>query len=76
MSEIQFESIAEFIQMGGYAVHVWLVYLFFAIFIAYNLISPRIAKQQFIRTQQRRTARDEEERQRMQASVDATDARQ
>mgnify|MGYP006409884077 FL=1 len=76
MSEIQFNSIAEFLQMGGYAAHVWLVYLFFAIFIAYNLISPRISKQQFIRTQKRRLARDEEERQRVDQSVDATDARQ
>lgn len=76
MSEIQFNSVAEFLQMGGYAGHVWLVYLCFAIFVGYNLLSPRFAKQQFIRTQRRRAVRDEEARQRVEQSVDATDARQ
>jgi heme exporter protein CcmD len=71
MSDIQFNSIAEFLQMGGYAVHVWLVYLCFAIFIGYNLLSPRFTKKQFIRTQRRRAVRDEEERQRVEVSTDA-----
>ena len=62
--------------MGGYAVHVWLVYLFFAVFIGYNLLSPRFSKQQFIRTQRRRAVRDDEERQRIEQSADTTDARQ
>lgn len=62
--------------MGGYAVHVWIVYLLFAIFIVYNLLSPRITRNQFIRTQKRRAARDQEERKRVEKSADATDARQ
>ncbi|GGG48647.1 hypothetical protein GCM10011403_02160 [Pseudohongiella nitratireducens] len=76
MSEIQFNSLAEFLQMGGYAVHVWLVYLSFAVFIGYNLLSPRFSRQQFIRTQKRRAVRDAEERQRMEKSADTTDDRQ
>lgn len=62
--------------MGGYAVHVWLVYLFFAVFIGYNLLSPGFSRQQFIRTQKRRNVRDVEERQRMEKSADMTDERQ
>jgi heme exporter protein CcmD len=46
--------------MGIYTFHVWSVYLLFAIFISYNLLSPRLQRRQFIREQRRRAARDAE----------------
>ncbi|MDP2379112.1 MAG: heme exporter protein CcmD [Pseudohongiella sp.] len=61
MPTLQFSSLSEFLQMGGvYTFHIWTVYLLFAIFIGYNLIQPRMARQQFIREQKRRAARDAE----------------
>lgn len=46
--------------MGIYTFHVWSVYLLFAVFISYNLLSPRLQRRQFIREQRRRAARDAE----------------
>lgn len=60
MPTLQFSSLSEFLQMGIYTFHVWSVYLLFAIFISYNLLSPRLQRRQFIREQRRRAARDAE----------------
>lgn len=60
MPTLQFSSLGEFLQMGIYTFHVWSVYVLFAIFISYNLISPRLQRKEFIREQQRRAARDAE----------------
>jgi heme exporter protein CcmD len=60
MPTLQFSSLGEFFQMGIYTFHVWSVYLLFAIFISYNLVSPRLQRKQFIREQQRRATRDAE----------------
>jgi heme exporter protein D len=57
---IQFSSLSEFLQMGNYTFHVWVVYLLFSIFITYNLLAPRLQRRQFIREQKRRAARDAE----------------
>ena len=40
MPEFQFESLADFFNMGGYAFYVWISYLFFAIAMVWNLIQP------------------------------------
>lgn len=60
MPTVQFSSLAEFLQMGNYTFHVWTVYLLFAIFISYNLLLPKLQRQQFIREQKRRASRDAE----------------
>ena len=60
MPTVQFSSLGEFLQMGNYTFHVWTVYLLFAIFISYNLLLPRLQRQQFIREQKRRASRDAE----------------
>lgn len=60
MPTLQFSSLSEFLQMGIYTFHVWSVYLLFAVFISYNLLSPRLQRRQFIREQRRRAARDAE----------------
>lgn len=56
---IQFSSFSEFIDMGGYAFNVWSVYLVFALFIAYNLIMPRIQRKQLIRELKRRARKND-----------------
>ena len=37
LNAIQFESWAEFVDMGGYAFNVWAVYGLFVVFIAVNV---------------------------------------
>ena len=37
---IQFSSISEFLNMGGYAFNVWSVYAIFTVFIIVNLVFP------------------------------------
>jgi heme exporter protein CcmD len=56
----QFSSLGEFLQMGDYTFHVWIVYLLFTIFIAYNLLQPGLQRKQFVREQKRRANRDAE----------------
>tara|TARA_R100001377_G_scaffold33954_1_gene18648 strand:- start:1137 stop:1379 length:243 start_codon:yes stop_codon:yes gene_type:complete len=56
--QIQFNSVAEFLQMGKYTFHVWSVYGLFSIFIFVNLFLPRVQRRQFIREQRNRALRD------------------
>lgn len=60
MPTLQFSSISEFVQMGTYSFHVWVVYLLFVVFLGYHLILPGLQRKQFIRLQRRRVARDAE----------------
>ncbi len=60
MPTLQFSSFSEFLQMGTYSFHVWVVYLLFAMFLGYHLILPGLQRKQFIRLQKRRAARDAE----------------
>lgn len=55
---IQFNSVAEFLQMGRYTFHVWSVYGLFTIFILVNLFLPRVQRRQFIREQRNKALRD------------------
>ena len=58
MPEFQFQSVAEFLSMGGHALYVWSSYGFFAVIIAFNLIQPAVARRRIIRQQQARLRRD------------------
>lgn len=58
--QIQFNSIAEFLQMGKYSFHVWSVYGVFAIFIFVNLFLPRVQRRHFIREQRNKALRDKQ----------------
>ena len=55
---IQFNSVAEFLQMGKYTFHVWSVYGLFSIFVFVNLFLPRVQRRQFIREQRNKALRD------------------
>ena len=60
--ELQFDSIAEFLQMGGrYTFHVWAVYALFTVFLTYNLWMPLRQRRRFLQ-QQAASARREEQR--------------
>ena len=56
--QIQFNSVAEFLQMGKYTFHVWSVYGLFTVFILVNLFLPRVQRRQFIREQRNKAMRD------------------
>ena len=38
--EFQFEGLADFLYMGGYAFYVWTCYVFFSVVMGWNLIAP------------------------------------
>jgi len=52
---LQFNSLAEFLAMGGYAFNVWSVYALFALFLTANLILPLRRHRRILREQRRRT---------------------
>ena len=52
---IQFSSVSEFLDMGGYAFNVWSVYAIFALFIAVNLVSPILRKKKILRDLKKRS---------------------
>ena len=54
LKAIQFDSWAEFVDMGGYAFNVWTVYGLFAIFIAANIIVPLRRRKTLLRDLRRR----------------------
>ena len=60
LDAIQFSTLAEFIDMGGYGFNVWSVYALFAILVAVNLIIPWRKKQKIVRQLKRRMALDAE----------------
>ena len=51
---IQFSSFSEFIEMGGYAFNVWLVYGMFTVFLLANLLVPMRRNKQILRDIKRR----------------------
>jgi heme exporter protein D len=59
MPEFQFQSLAEFLSMGGHAVYVWWSYGIFAAIIAFNILQPLLAKKRILRQLQARLVREE-----------------
>lgn len=54
LAALQFSSVGEFLQMGGYAFNVWTVYALFVLFFFVNLYFPLIRKKQIMRELKRR----------------------
>ena len=50
---IQFSSLGEFLNMGGYAVNVWAVYALFVVFFSVNLYYPLMRKRHIFSEQKR-----------------------
>ena len=59
MPEIQFSGIADFLDMGGYAVYVWGAYSIFAVFVILNLTQPTLARRKIMRQLRARMEREE-----------------
>ena len=51
---IQFSSLSDFFDMGGYAFNVWSVYALFFLFFFINVYFPLLKRKQIIREQKRR----------------------
>lgn len=58
MPEIQFASLADFLDMGGYAFYVWTSYLFFAVVMGLNLLLPLLDKRKVMKLLKARMQRD------------------
>ena len=53
---IQFSSISEFLNMGGYAFNVWSVYAIFTVFIIVNLVFPIRNRKKILRDLKKKAA--------------------
>lgn len=60
MPELQFASVAEFLDMGGYALYVWSSYAVFAVLMTIGLLQPFLARRRIIRQQRARLQREEQ----------------
>jgi len=58
MPEFQFESLGDFLAMGGDAGFVWASYAAFLAFIAWNLIQPRLQRRKTFTLLRARLQRD------------------
>lgn len=56
LEAIQFSSLREFLEMGGYAFNVWSVYAIFGIFVAVNIFLPVIRREKIIKELKRRAS--------------------
>lgn len=59
MPETQFSSLAEFLEMGGYAVYVWSAYGIFFAFVVLSLAQPRLARKRIMKQLRARLEREE-----------------
>ena len=50
---MQFDSLADFLSMGGYGIYVWAVYAIGVFILIYNVISPGLLLRRFIDEQSR-----------------------
>ncbi|HWK54238.1 MAG TPA: heme exporter protein CcmD [Hyphomicrobiales bacterium] len=58
MPDFQFQSLADFLAMGGYALYVWLGYGFFFIVMGWNLIQPWRDRQKILKLLRARQQRE------------------
>jgi heme exporter protein CcmD len=61
MPEFQFDGVADFLSMGGYALFVWASYGFFAVVMGFNLWLPYRQRVKVLRLLQARQARQQEQ---------------
>ena len=58
MPDFQFESLQDFLAMGGYAGYVWGSYGLFAVFMSWILIQPRLQRRKVMQLLQARARRE------------------
>ena len=59
MPEFQFDSLAAFLGMGGYAIYVWPVYILFILFFVITVVPPMLGRQKLLRQLKARMARQD-----------------
>lgn len=59
MPEIQYSSLTDFLDMGGYALYVWSAYGIFFAFVALSLLQPRLARRRIMKQLRARLEREE-----------------
>jgi len=57
---LSFESFADFIDMGGHGLYVWLSYAIALIVIVMNIVNPLMQKRQIFSEQARRLRREKQ----------------
>ena len=57
MPEFQFDSISDFLAMGGYAIYVWPTYILFALFFVITIVPPMRGRKRLLRQLKARMAR-------------------
>ncbi|HEY0963834.1 MAG TPA: heme exporter protein CcmD [Pseudomonadales bacterium] len=58
MPDIQFDSLGDFLNMGGYAFYVWTAYLFTLVVLALNLLLPLRDRKRVLKLLKVRMQRD------------------
>jgi heme exporter protein D len=61
MLNFQFNTLSEFLAMGGYAFYVWSAYLFFAVVLGFNLWLPRHQRGKLVRLLKARQHRQQQQ---------------
>jgi len=56
---VSFNSVSEFLAMGGHGLYVWLSYGLGAAIIVANLVLPRLSRNRLLAEQKRRLRREE-----------------
>lgn len=58
MPEFQFDSLRDFLAMGGYGFYVWLAYGFFVVVMGWNLLQSRQDRRRILKLLQARSQRE------------------
>ena len=58
MPDIQFDSLSDFLNMGGYAFYVWTAYLFCAVVLGTSLVLPLLDRKRVMKLLRARMQRD------------------
>lgn len=56
---MHFDSLADFIAMGGHGLYVWLAYSIALVIVVFNIVSPILRKKQFMADYRKRLKREE-----------------
>lgn len=59
MPQFQFDSLGDFLSMGGDAAFVWGAYAFFALSIVWHMIQPGIERRRVVRLLKARLQREQ-----------------
>lgn len=56
---MNFNTVSEFLQMGGYGLYVWTSYGITLIVLGYNIINPMVMNRRFMKLQKQNLRREQ-----------------